>query len=198
MQKIVFATNNNHKLKEARALIGHLFEILSLKDIDCDHDLPETNPTIEQNAMQKAVYIYEKFGMNCFADDTGLEVEVLGGRPGVYSARYSGAQASAEANMRKLLTEMKDETNRRARFKTVIALIINDERISFEGIVYGRIATEEIGNSGFGYDPVFIPENNELSFAQMTATEKNKISHRAIAVEKLKEYLNTHFANTVV
>lgn len=191
IKKLVFATNNAHKLDEIRAILGDKIEVLSLKDINCDADIPETADTLEGNAALKAEYIYKNYGLDCFADDTGLEVEALGGAPGVYSARYAGGDGhDSEANMRKLLTELDGEQNRKAQFRTAICLIEQGEEHLFEGIVKGSIIEQKRGASGFGYDPVFMPEGYEETFAEMGNAEKNKISHRARAVEKLCEYLN--------
>ena len=190
IKKLVFATNNAHKLDEIRAILGDKIEVLSLKDINCDADIPETADTLEGNAALKAEYIYKNYGLDCFADDTGLEVEALGGAPGVYSARYAGGDGhDSEANMRKLLKEL-DGENRKAQFRTAICLIEQGEAHLFEGIVKGSIIEQKRGASGFGYDPVFMPEGYEETFAEMGNAEKNKISHRARAVEKLCEYLN--------
>ena len=191
IKKLVFATNNAHKLDEIRAILGDKIEVLSLKDINCDADIPETADTLEGNAALKAEYIYRNYGLDCFADDTGLEVEALGGAPGVYSARYAGGDGhDSEANMRKLLKELDGEQNRKAQFRTAICLIEQGEEHLFEGIVKGSIIEQKRGASGFGYDPVFMPEGYEETFAEMGNAEKNKISHRARAVEKLCEYLN--------
>ena len=191
IKKLVFATNNAHKLDEIRAILGDKIEVLSLKDINCDADIPETADTLEGNAALKAEYIYKNYGLDCFADDTGLEVETLGGAPGVYSARYAGGDGhDSEANMRKLLKELDGEQNRKAQFRTAICLIEQGEEHLFEGIVKGSIIEQKRGVSGFGYDPVFMPEGYEETFAEMGNAEKNKISHRARAVEKLCEYLN--------
>ncbi len=191
IKKLVFATNNAHKLDEIRAILGDKIEVLSLKDINCDADIPETADTLEGNAALKAEYIYKNYGLDCFADDTGLEVEALGGAPGVYSARYAGGDGhDSEANMRKLLKELDGEQNRKAQFRTAICLIEQGEEHLFEGIVKGSIMEQKRGASGFGYDPVFMPEGYEETFAEMGNAEKNKISHRARAVEKLCEYLN--------
>ena len=187
--KLVFATNNKHKLDEVRAILGNRVEILSLNDIDCHDDIPETADTLEGNALIKARYIYDKFGVDCFADDTGLEVEALNGEPGVYSARYAGEECNSEANMNKLLQNLTGKNNRNAQFRTVIALIIKGEEKLFNGIVKGTISHEKTGNSGFGYDPVFIPEGFSESFAQMSGDMKNSISHLYRATEELNNYL---------
>ena len=187
--KLVFATNNKHKLQEVRDIVGDRVEVLSLSDIDCNDDIPETADTLQGNALIKARYIYEKYGVDCFADDTGLEVEALDGAPGVYSARYAGEECDSEANMKKLLHNLTDKNNRNAQFRTVIALIINGEERLFNGIVKGVIATEKMGTSGFGYDPIFIPEGFSGSFAQMDASMKNSISHRYRATEELSKFL---------
>lgn len=191
--KLVFATNNRHKLDEVRAIVGDRIEILSLNDIGCHDDIPETADTLQGNALIKARYIYEKYGADCFADDTGLEVEELGGEPGVYSARYAGEECSSEANMKKLLHNLKGKKNRNAQFRTVIALIIDGEEKLFNGIIKGEITTEKKGNSGFGYDPIFIPEGFTVSFAQMGNEEKNKISHRYRATEQLSKYIKEKY-----
>ncbi len=187
--KLVFATNNKHKLQEVRDILGSRVEVLSLSDINCYDDIPETADTLEGNAIMKARYIYDKYGVDCFADDTGLEVEALNGAPGVYSARYAGDGHDSEANMNKLLQNLTDKNNRFAQFRTVIALIIKGEEYHFDGIVKGEITKEKLGDSGFGYDPIFIPEGFSKSFAQMTNDEKNSISHRFRATEKLNDYL---------
>jgi len=188
--KIVFATNNQHKLSEIRSILGDAIEVLSLKDIGCDVDIPETGKTLEENALQKAQYIYGHYHMDCFADDTGLEVDALGGAPGVYSARYAGGEGhDSEANMAKLLHELGDNSNRKARFRTVIALIIDGKVNTFEGIVKGEIIRERRGGEGFGYDPIFQPEGYDKTFAELGMDIKNHISHRARAVHKLAEFL---------
>lgn len=187
--KLVFATNNKHKLAEARSIIGTAHTILSLKDIGCDEELPETANTIRGNARMKARYMFEKYGVDCFADDTGLQVNALDGRPGVYSARYAGNDANADRNIEKLLTEMRDVSHRNARFVTVISLIIRDQETVFEGEVRGIILPKRTGSNGFGYDPVFCPDGYTISFAEMSAEQKNSISHRGRAVEKMKEFL---------
>jgi len=188
--KLVFATNNKHKLDEVRKITAqHNIEVVSLADIHCHDEIPETADTLEGNALQKAQYIQDKFGLDCFADDTGLEVEALDNAPGVYSARYAGSGHDSEANMQKLLQEMEGKTNRKARFRTVIALIIGDKQYCFSGIVNGTITTEKKGENGFGYDPIFIPEGYEQTFAELGDFVKNKISHRAKAVEQLDHFL---------
>lgn len=199
--KIVFATNNQHKLQEIRDILGSEFEVVSLKEIGCDVDIPETGNTLEENALQKAQYVYDHYHLSCFADDTGLEVEALDGAPGVHSARYAeGTDHDSEANMAKLLRELDGKENRKARFRTVICLIemqdvcpcgcTSIKKIhQFEGIVNGSIATEKHGTEGFGYDPIFVPEGYDKSFAELGEEVKNGISHRARAVKKLVEYL---------
>lgn len=188
--KLVFATNNKHKLDEVRKITSHHpVEIVSLAEINCFDDIPETADTLEGNALQKAHYIQEKFGLNCFADDTGLEVEALNNAPSVYSARYAGPGHDSEANMKKLLHEMEGKENRKARFRTVIALVWNGKTYTFEGIVNGTITTAKRGENGFGYDPIFIPEGYDQTFAELGDNIKNQISHRAKAVEKLDEFL---------
>ena len=197
--KIVFATNNQHKLEEIRQILGEKFEVLSLNDIGCHDDIPEDHDTLQENALQKAQFIAEKYGYDCFADDTGLEVDVLGGEPGVHSARYAALDGDgseshdSEANMRKLLRKLGNNNNRKARFRTVIALLEsngNGNKVAklFEGIVEGRIAYEKSGEEGFGYDPIFVPDGYDQSFAELGADIKNTISHRARAVAKLAEY----------
>ena len=191
--KLVFATNNKHKLQEVRDIVGNRVEVLSLSDIDCYDDIPETADTLQGNALIKARHIYEKYGLDCFADDTGLEVEALDGAPGVYSARYAGEECDSEANMRKLLENLTGKNNRNAQFRTVIALIIDGKEMLFDGIVKGTIATEKRGDSGFGYDPVFIPEGHAESFAQMSGEMKNSMSHRFRATQQLGNYLKENY-----
>lgn len=191
MKTLVFATNNKHKLDEVRKITSGLVNIVSLEDIDCHDDIPETSDTLEGNALQKAEYIKEHYGFDCFADDTGLEVEALNNAPGVYSARYAGSEHDSEANMNKLLQEMNTIENRKARFRTVIALLLNGKQYVFEGIVNGEIIKEKRGSSGFGYDPIFIPNNYTQTFAEMGNDIKNTISHRAEAVKKLNSFLST-------
>jgi len=187
--KLVFATGNQNKAKEIQKLMPSSIQILSLNDISCLEEIPETQATIEGNASQKAFYVFEKYGYNCFADDTGLEVEALNGRPGVLSARYAGEGKDANANMDKILSELNDIENRSARFKTVISLVIEGKQRLFEGVVNGRIAYNKKGEKGFGYDPIFIPEGFDKTYAEMSLDEKNKISHRALAVKKLISFL---------
>ena len=188
-KKLVVATNNAHKLEEIAAILGDEMELLSLKDIKCFADIPETADTLEGNARQKAMYIYENYGMDCFADDTGLEVDALNGAPGVYSARYAGDGHDSEANMQKLLHELEGKKNRKAQFRTAICLIQEGKEYLFEGIVKGEIIQEKRGGAGFGYDPIFVPEGYEQTFAELGNDVKNTISHRARAVEKLCSFL---------
>lgn len=187
--EIVFATNNPHKLEEARAILNGKVTVLSLSDINCHDDIPETADTLEGNALIKVHWVKDKYGYDCFADDTGLMVDALNGAPGVYSARYAGEHCSPADNIALLLQKLKGEENRSAKFKTVVALIFDGKEYLFDGEVNGRIAYDYCGNSGFGYDPVFIPENSSLSFAEMTPEDKNKISHRGRAMSKLASFL---------
>lgn len=189
--KIVFATNNKNKLREIREILGYDFEIVSLSEIGCHEDIPETGDTLEENALQKAQFVCDKYHIGCFADDTGLEVEALDGQPGVHSARYAeGTDHDSEANMAKLLANLEHKSNRTARFRTIIVLLQpNAQPIYFEGRVDGQIATEKHGTEGFGYDPIFVPEGYDKSFAELGEEIKNTISHRARAVVKLSEYL---------
>lgn len=189
--KIVFATNNLNKLAEVQKMLPNSIELLTLKDIDCFDEIDETETTLEGNAKLKADYITKKFGYNCFADDTGLEVESLNGEPGVYSARYAGKDNNSENNMQKLLSELKNKTNRKAQFRTAIALNLNNKQFLFEGICKGEILTEKSGKKGFGYDPVFKPKDSTVTFAEMTSEEKNKISHRGLAIKELVIFLIT-------
>lgn len=188
--ELIFATNNLHKLSEIQSLIGDNFTIKSLQQIGCTEDIPETAPTLEGNALLKAQYVFNRYGKNCFADDTGLEIEALDGRPGVFSARYATDGHDFEANIDKVLKELTEAENRKARFRTVVALIIDGSVYYFEGIVNGEIIAERKGIKGFGYDPVFLPEGYDLTFAEMPLAEKNKISHRARAVKQLIDFLN--------
>jgi len=187
--KLVFATNNPNKLAEIRMLVPSSIEIMSLKDINCNEELPETSDNLEDNAAQKAFYVFDNYGFNCFADDTGLEIDALDGRPGVYSARYAGEICIAEDNMQKVLSEMQGEDNRDACFRTIISLVIDGKEFQFEGQVDGQIIPEKWGDKGFGYDPIFLPDGFEESFAQMSVQKKNEISHRGLAVKKLIEFL---------
>jgi len=187
---LVFATNNEHKLTEVRDIAGNSFRILSLKDIGCFEDIPETADTLEGNALLKARHVKQKYGYDCFADDTGLEIKALHNAPGVYSARYAGKAKDAKANVRKVLEEMQDQTDRSARFRTVIALIIGKEEYLLDGTVEGAIIREPRGEAGFGYDPVFIPEGYTQTFAEMRFDTKNAISHRAKAIKKLKQLID--------
>lgn len=190
--KIVFATNNKHKLSEIRDILGNEIEVLSLDEINCHADIPETSDTLEGNALQKAHYVYDNYHISCFADDTGLEVDALGGEPGIYSARYAGNNHDSEANMTKLLAKLGDNKNRKARFRTVIALILDGKNVEekiFEGIVEGSIIKERRGGEGFGYDPIFQPEGYNHTFAELGGDIKNKISHRARATAKLVDEL---------
>jgi len=188
---LVFATNNTHKLSEVRAIAGARFSIISLKELGCFDDIPETAETLTENALQKAEYIHNKFQCNCFADDTGLEIEALGGKPGVYSARYAGEHCSFQDNVRKVLHELQGVANRKACFKTVIALILTETKYFFEGKIEGEIIETEKGTNGFGYDPVFKPFGYDKTFAEMTDAEKNSISHRALATQQLNDFLQT-------
>ena len=190
MNKIVFATNNIHKLEEVREILGPDWDVISLQEINCWEEIPETADSLEGNALIKARHVNQHYGYDCFADDTGLEVTALGNAPGVYSARYAGKTNDPEASMRKVLMELEGKADRSARFRTVIALIVNNRETVFEGLVRGTIIAAPRGDTGFGYDPLFIPEGYTETFAEMGGEKKNKISHRAVAVEKLKNYLN--------
>jgi len=190
MIQLVFATNNINKLREIKHILGNSFSLLSLRDIGMEADIPENEATLEGNAMHKARHIYEKTGMNVFADDTGLEIDALGGLPGVHSARFAGKSKDSGANIEKVLAMMGQAENRNARFRTVIALILDGKEFLFEGVSEGRIIREKTGSEGFGYDPVFVPEGENRTFAEMTLAEKNRISHRARAFEKLRDFLN--------
>ena len=191
-RKLVFATNNAHKLEEVAAILGDQVELLSLNDIGCQADIPETAETLEGNALLKSSYIYKNYHLDCFADDTGLEVEALNGAPGVYSARYAGGKGhDAQANMLKLLHELDGKENRKAQFRTAISLILDGKEYLFEGVIKGEIIKEKRGDSGFGYDPVFMPEGYDRTFAELGNDIKNQISHRALAVQKLCEFLQS-------
>ncbi len=187
--QLVFATNNPNKLKEVQELLPNSIKLLSLKDINCFEEIAETGQTLQENALIKAKYIYEKYGYNCFSDDTGLEVEILNNEPGVYSARYAGETANSENNMQKLLHNLKSKTNRNAQFRTSIALIIKGKEYLFEGVCKGEILTKKQGKKGFGYDPIFKPKGFSKSFAEMNSLEKGAISHRGKALEKLITFL---------
>ncbi|MDH6353817.1 XTP/dITP diphosphohydrolase [Dysgonomonas sp. PH5-45] len=191
-KKLIFATNNQHKLKEVRAILGSDFEVLGLEGIGCFTDIPETGKTLEENARIKAKYVKDNYHHDCFADDTGLEVEALDNAPGVYSARYAGEGKDPKQNIVKLFSELQDKQNRNARFRTVISLFIGDEEYQFNGVVNGTIISEERGVAGFGYDPVFIPEGYTQTFAQMPDSQKNAISHRALATQKLSAFLRAY------
>ena len=189
MKKIVFATNNKHKLDEIRKITAGKIEILSLSDINCNEDIEETGTTLEENALIKVRYIKNKYGYDCFADDTGLEVEALNGEPGVYSSRYAGAQCNPQDNMNKLISALQGADNRNAQFRTVIAVTLNNNEHLFEGVVKGHITTEKHGSNGFGYDPVFMPSGYNQTFGELSDEVKNGISHRAVAMEKLIAFL---------
>ncbi|CDA83968.1 non-canonical purine NTP pyrophosphatase [Bacteroides sp. CAG:754] len=189
-RKLVFATNNAHKLEEVAAILGEKIELFSLNDIGCHTDIPETAATLEGNALLKSSFIFKNYGLDCFADDTGLEVEALDGAPGVYSARYAGGEGhDSQANMLKLLHDLEGKKNRKAQFRTAISLILDGKEYLFEGVIKGEIIKEKRGDSGFGYDPIFKPEGYDKTFAELGNDIKNKISHRALAVQKLCEFL---------
>ena len=188
--ELVFATNNSHKINEIQKILGPLIILKNLNDINWTEAIPETGTTLEANAAQKSFYIYNTYHVNCFADDTGLEADALNGEPGVYSARYAGEQRNASHNMDKLLNDMQEVVNRKARFRTVISLIINGTEHQFEGVVNGNITSTQSGSKGFGYDPIFIPDGYDITMAEMDLHEKNKISHRARAIKKMVEFLN--------
>jgi XTP/dITP diphosphohydrolase len=190
--KLVFATNNLNKLKEVQEMLSNSMEVLSLKDINCFDEVDETELTLEGNAQLKANYITNKFGYNCFADDTGLEVDSLDGKPGVYSARFAGEPANSEKNMQKLLVDIGNKTNRKAQFRTAVCLNLNEHQYLFEGICKGEILTKKQGEKGFGYDPIFKPDGYTTSFAEMSSEEKNTISHRGIAIQKLVAFLSKY------
>jgi len=191
MKNLLFASGNQHKIEEINAVLAPLgYQVKGLQELGVEKDIPETGTTLDENAAIKATYLYQEFGQDCFADDTGLEVDALQGAPGVYSARYAGQPKSDTKNMAKLLTALKNAASRKAQFRTVICLVEGGEKHFFEGVVKGNIANEPVGSAGFGYDPLFIPENGILTFAQMTTSEKNQISHRARAVADLVEYLS--------
>jgi len=189
MEDLVFATGNPHKIREVNELLEQRFKIEDLQSIGCREDIPETSATIAGNALQKAAYVYEHYGRDCFAEDTGLEVDALNGEPGVFSARYAGPEKNPQANTALLLKKMADQPNRAAQFRTFVALILGGEAFLFEGVIRGSIAQQPRGNQGFGYDPVFVPEGRQQSFAEMPAAEKNAISHRGRAMRKLRDFL---------
>ena len=189
VNKIVFATGNSNKLKEIKSAVSS-FEIVGLRGLGITEEIPETGDTLKKNALQKAKYVYDKTGLDCFSDDTGLEIEALDYRPGVYSAMYAGADCNAENNIQKVLQELEESTNRKAQFKTVIALILDGQEYFFEGVVNGEVLKEQSGKGGFGYDPIFRPVGYEESFAEMTIAQKNEISHRGLAVQKLVTFLS--------
>lgn len=191
MRALCFATNNQHKILEISHMLNGKFNILSLKEIGCTRELPETGDTLEGNSMEKAKFIYENYKLNCFSDDTGLEVESLGGDPGIYSARYAGPEKNSQENVKLLLKKLQNITNRKARFRTVITLILEGNTVQFDGIVYGSISRDRRGDHGFGYDPVFMPEGYHQTFAELSLEQKNKISHRSIALHKLVDYLQS-------
>lgn len=190
--RLCFATNNAHKIEEVQALLGKQFNVVSLKDVGCSEELAEDQETIEGNSLQKAQYVFDNYQVDCFADDTGLEVEALNGEPGVYSARYAGPQRMAEDNMNLLLANLSGKANRKARFRTVVTLITKQGTHQFEGVLPGTIIKERRGTQGFGYDPVFLPENSSRTLAEMNLEAKNTLSHRARAIEKLVVFLNEH------
>ncbi len=191
MKELVFATSNPHKASEVAELLGDAFSVRSLLDIGCTEEIPETSPTIAGNALQKARYVHEHYGLDCFAEDTGLEIDALNGAPGVLTARFAGPARDPEANMALVLRKLQGEADRSARFRTVVALIIDGTEYTFEGIANGRIARQKTGSGGFGYDPIFIPEGYQHSFAEMPQEEKNRISHRGHAIRKLIEFLRS-------
>ncbi|MBL1407840.1 non-canonical purine NTP diphosphatase [Sphingobacterium faecale] len=191
MLQLVFATNNAHKLEEVQAIIGNKFNLKSLTDIGCHDDIPETGVTFQENAQQKTDYLVKRFDVNCFGDDSGLEIDALGGEPGVYSARYSGSR-DMEQNIDLVLERLNGQASRKARFKTVISLFLEGRQYFFEGAIEGRIIEERRGDGGFGYDPIFIPDGYSRTFAEMSAAEKNRISHRSIAVTKMADFLKKY------
>jgi len=195
--KLIFASNNLHKIREINSILGGSFTLLSLKDINISEDIPEDEPLIEGNALAKARFVFKVTGLDVFADDTGLEIEALDGQPGVHSARFAGAGKDSAANIRKVLAMLGNNKNRKARFRTVIALILDKKEYLFEGIVTGKIINEIRGMEGFGYDPIFIPDGKTRTFAEMELTEKNTVSHRARAFEKLREFLNEYEKKTI-
>lgn len=191
MNTLIFATHNRNKVREVQRIAGKTLNFKGLLEIGCEEDIPETSPTIEGNALQKARYVFEKYGENCFSEDTGLEIDALEGAPGVYTARYAGDDKDPEANMKMVLEQLRLQPNRAAQFRTVFALILDGKEYTFEGICKGEIAKQKLGEEGFGYDPIFIPAGDTRSFAQMSLDEKSKISHRGIALNKLIAFLQT-------
>lgn len=191
MKNLVFVTHNAHKSEEVNAIIGNHFEIKNLSDLNIFEEIPETGSTFKENALQKAEYVHKKLGCNCFADDTGLMVDALNGAPGVYSARYAGEPSNSQRNIEKLLKNLEGKTNRKAQFTTIIAVILNGETFFFEGTIRGQIIETQKGNGGFGYDSIFVPDGYDKTFAELPAEVKNSISHRAIAMQKFKEFLNS-------
>jgi XTP/dITP diphosphohydrolase len=191
MEQLLFVTHNAHKSEEVKAIVGNNFEVMNLSEINFFDEIPETGNTFKENALQKAKFLHDRLGCNCFADDTGLEVDALNGEPGVYSARYAGEPSNSQRNIEKLLDALKGETNRKAQFITVIAVILNEETYFFEGTIEGTITQSPQGEGGFGYDPVFIPNGYDKTFAELPAEIKNKISHRAIALEEFKQFLKS-------
>ena len=191
MKELIFVTHNAHKSEEVKAIVGNNFNVKNLSDINMFDEIPETGSTFKENALQKAQYLYDKLKCNCFADDSGLSVDALNGEPGVLSARYAGEPSNSQRNTEKLLNVLKDETNRKAQFITVIAVILDGETYFFEGIIHGTITKSPQGEGGFGYDPIFIPDGYDKTFAELPADVKNKISHRAIAMEKFKQFINS-------
>lgn len=191
MKNLVFVTHNAHKSEEVNAIIGNHFEIKNLSDLNIFEEIPETGSTFKENALQKAEYVHKKLGCNCFADDTGLMVDALDGAPGVYSARYAGEPSNSQRNIEKLLKNLEGKTNRKAQFTTIIAVILNGETFFFEGTIRGQIIETQKGNGGFGYDSIFMPDGYDKTFAELPAEVKNSISHRAIAMQKFKEFLNS-------
>jgi len=190
--KLCFATNNPNKLAEIQDLLGNQYELVGLKDIGCEEELAEDQDTLEGNSLQKAQYVYDQYGVNCFADDTGLEIPSLGGEPGVYSARYAGEQRSNDDNMVLVMERLEGKNNRNAQFRTVITLIIDGKQQQFQGVVKGEIITKRAGSEGFGYDPIFCPDGHSKTFAEMSRSDKNKISHRGHAIRQLIDYLKSN------
>lgn len=191
MKELIFATHNAHKSEEVKSIIANHFKVVNLSDINFYEDIPETGNTFKENALQKAQYLHDKLGCNCFADDSGLSVDALGGEPGVFSARYAGEPSDMQRNIEKLLANIKDKENRKAQFTTVIAVILDGNTHFFEGVIHGTIIDTPRGDGGFGYDPIFVPDGYQETFAELSSDEKNKISHRAIAMQKFKKFINS-------